>query len=83
MCLEPDVRQELVKFSGGVGREPTQDVPQVREGIDFVVLAGASSASAALQHGEDVAEGAGIEPGQDPHCRAAVEHDLDPGRGSG
>src|SRR3954447_776658 len=40
---------------------------------------GASSASASPQHGQDLAERPGIEPGRDSHRRAAIQQDLDRG----
>ena len=38
MRCEPDVRQELVEFARGVGRQATEDIPEVREGINVEVL---------------------------------------------
>jgi hypothetical protein len=42
MQLEPDIGQQLIELIRGMARQATQDVLEVREGIDIVVLAGAS-----------------------------------------
>ena len=38
---EPDVGQQLVELPRGMGREATEDVAEVGEGVDVVVPAGA------------------------------------------
>jgi hypothetical protein len=38
---EPDIGQQFTELIGGMGRQATEDVLEVREGIDFVVIAGA------------------------------------------
>jgi hypothetical protein len=36
---EPDIGQQFTELIGGMGRQATEDVLEIREGIDIVVLA--------------------------------------------
>jgi hypothetical protein len=36
---EPDVGKKFIELNRGMGRQATQDIPRVREGIDAEVLA--------------------------------------------
>jgi hypothetical protein len=36
---EPDVGKKFIALNGGMGRQATEDIPEVREGIDVEVLA--------------------------------------------
>ena len=58
MGLEPGIGQQLSQAVHRVGREPTEDVPKVGEGVDAVVLAG---------------PGQGVEDGRRPAAPVAAE----------
>ena len=36
---EPDVGKKFIELNRGMGRQATEDIPEVREGIDVEVLA--------------------------------------------
>jgi hypothetical protein len=38
---EPDVGKKFIELNRGMGRQATEDIPEVREGIDVEVLAAA------------------------------------------
>ena len=41
MRREPDIGQQFTELIGGMGRQATEDILEVGEGVDVVVLAGA------------------------------------------